>query len=174
MLTEKQQQIVDSLVSEFTKMNAPVSAGKKGLLNWDEIYKEKDDWEKTKAEIDLKNKAFIDNAELEMERITEMLDSEFYEHFYIYHPTNNNIKYGWTWYIVERFKHWHEATLRIQMSYRKSQVNNASETSSISRIDSLYFESSAQSSVVKVHHYSIEKLFEEKAVINKFKSYINK
>jgi len=172
MLTEKQQQIVDSLVSEFTKMNAPVSAGKKGLLNWDEIYKEKDDWEKTKAEIDLKNKAFIENARLEVGRINEMLESEFDEHFYIHHPSNNDVSYGWTWYIVPHDKHWQDRVLRIDMKFAKKRVFNESQTHAVQSIDYLYFESSAQSSGVA--YYSIEKLFKEKAVINTIKSYLNK
>ena len=170
MLTEKQQQIVDSLVSEFTKMNAPKNGGKKGLLDWDEIYSEIDEWEKTKAEINLKNKAFIDNAQLEVERITEMLECEFEDHFYIHEPKNNNINYGWTWYIVAEGKISHEPTLIVEMRYQKSQVNNASGTSHVSKIDYLFFESSAQ----KLKYNSIEDLFMQKDVIQVFKRHLNK
>jgi hypothetical protein len=170
MLTEKQQAIVDSLVSEFTKMNQPTNVAKKGLLDWNEIYQEKDEWEKTKTEIDLKNKAFLSNAQLEVERITEMLDDEFKEYFYIYHPTNNNIKYGWTWYIVAYGKHWHDKTLRIEMNYKTVNVYDKSSTYHVSRIDGLYFNSSATDQP----YNSIEELFKQSAVINTFKSYINK
>ena len=131
MLTNKQQEIVDSLVNEFTKMNQPTNVAKKGLLDWEEIYSEIDAWEGTKTEINLKNEAFIKNAELEMERITEMLNNEFHAYFYIYHPNNNNINYGWNWYIVPFGNHWAEPILRIEMFYHKVQVNNPSNTTHI-------------------------------------------
>ena len=170
MLTEKQQQIVDSLVSEFTKMNTPVNTGKKGLLDWDEIYSEKEEWERTKAEINLNNKAFIDNAQLEMERITEMLEREFEDHFYIYHPTNNNINYGWSWCIVPHEKHWHNSLVNIDMNFIYQTIFDKSKTSPANRIDGLYFNSSATDK----KYNSIEELFRDKLVINKFKSHLNK
>lgn len=170
MLTEKQQQIVDSLVSEFTKMNAPKNGGKKGLLDWDEIYSEKEEWERTKVEINLNNKAFIDNAKLEMERITEMLGNEFHEHFYIHHPANNDIKYGWNWHIVPHGNECDDSIIRIQMDYHKVQVNNPSNTACTHLMKSLQFKSSLNS---YVYFTSIEKIFKERSVIDKFKSHLN-
>lgn len=171
MLTEKQQEIVDSLVSEFTKMNAPVNTGKKGLLDWHEIYSEIDAWEKTKVEINLKNEAFIKNAELEMERISEMLNNEFHEYFYIHHPANNDIKYGWTWYIVPFGNTWNDKIMSINMVYHKVQVNNPSNTTHIYSLESLHFISSLNK---YVYFTSIEKIFKERSVIDKFKSHLNK
>ena len=170
MLTEKQQQIVDSLVSEFTKMNAPVNTGKKGLLDWDEIYSEKEEWERTKAEINLSNKAFIDNAELEMERINEMLGDEFSDLFYIHQPNNCNINYGWSWCIVPHGKHWHNSLVNINMNYIYQSIFDKSKTADVRRIDGLYFNSTATDK----KYNSIEELFRDQLVINKFKSHLNK
>jgi hypothetical protein len=171
MLTNKQQAIVDSLVNEFTKMNQPTSSAKKGLLDWDEIYSEIDAWEKTKKEIDLKNEAFLHNAQLEVDRITKMLENEFNAHFYIYKTTNNKIECGWMWCIVPQGKHLPDRVLRIDMKYRIVRIFNESETNFTNSIEQLYFENSAQSGIA---HYSIEKLFEEKRVVNTFKEYLNK
>lgn len=170
MLTNKQQEIVDSLVNEFTKMNQPTNVAKKGLLDWEEIYSEIDAWDKTKLEIALKNEAFLHNAQLEVDRITQMLESEFHEYFYIYHPTNNDIKYGWTWYIVPHGKHWQDRLLRVEMNYKKSRIFNDSMTHSVESIERLYFKSSVQNDFA---YYSIEELFEEKKIVNKFKEYLN-
>lgn len=171
MLTQKQQQIVDSLVNEFAKMNAPKNGGKKGLLDWDEIYQERDEWEKTKQELAMKDRAFIANAHIEMKRITEMLEREFEDHFYIHQPENNNVNRGWTWYIVAYGSHWHESTLRIEMTYQKSCVNNPSKTHSVYKIDHLFFESSADK---YVRYNSIEDLFTAKNTIQVFKRHLNK
>lgn len=170
MLTEKQKAIVNSLVNEFTKMNQPTNVAKKGLLDWQEIYSEKEEWENTKIEINLKNEAFIQNARLEVERINEMLDNEFCEHFYIYQPNNNNINYGWSWRIVPHEKHWHNSLVNINMYFIYQTIFDKSKTSHVRRIDGLYFNSSATDK----QYNSIEELFRDKLVINKFKSYINK
>lgn len=170
MLTQKQQAIVDSLVSEFTKMNQPKNVTKKGLLNWDEIYSEKEEWERTKAEINLKNEAFIQNARLEVERINEMLGDEFCEHFYIYQPGNNNINYGWSWCIVPHEKHWHNSLVNINMNFIYQTIFDKSKTAHVRRIDRLYFNSTATDK----QYNSIEELFRDQLIINKFKSYINK
>lgn len=171
MLTEKQQQIVDSLVNEFTKMNVRKNSGKKSLLDWDEIYSEIDEWEKTKAEINVKNKAFIANAELEKDRVTEMLEREFEDHFYIHQPENNNINRGWTWYIVAYGNHWNYPTLKVDMDYQKLQINNPSKTTFVSEIDHLFFESSAER-YIKCN--SVEELFMRKDIIQVFKRHLNK
>jgi hypothetical protein len=162
---------MDSLVREFTKMNTPVNTGKKSLLDWGEIYSEKDEWEKTKAEVHLSNQAFHDNADIEVERISNMLEDEFDDHFYIYHPTNNQIKYGWTWYICP-----HEKTDKlfiIDMVYTKDYVKNASNTHEVYLYKSIKFKHSERS-YSHAGFDSIEKLFEDEPIINKIKSYINK
>ena len=161
---------MDSLVSEFTRMNAPVNTGKKGLLDWGEIYAEKDEWEKTKAEVNMSNQAFRDNAELEVERISDMLEDEFDDHFYIYHPTNNHIKYGWTWYIVPHGKIWTESLFSIDMIYDKDYVYNTSRTHTIDSLKSIHFKSNRCNS----SYDSIEKIFKVVNIINLIKSYINK
>jgi hypothetical protein len=169
MLTNKQQAIVDSLVNEFTKMNQPTSSVKKGLLDWNEIYQEKDEWENTKIEINLKNEAFIQNARIEVERINEMLDDEFANLFYIHQPQNNNINYGWSWYIVPHGKHWHNALVNVNMKFINKHIYDKSNTAHVRRIDGLYFNSSASDE----KYDSIEDLFSAQSVINKFRSYIN-
>ena len=161
---------MDSLVSEFTRMNAPVNAGKKSLLDWGEIYAEKDDWEKTKAEINLSNQAFLDNAEIEVERISDMLEDEFDNHFDIYHPKNSNIKYGWTWYIVPHGKIWTESLFSIDMVYYKDCVYNTSRTHTIDSLKSIHFKSNKCSA----SYTSIEEIFKVVNIIKIIKSYINK
>jgi hypothetical protein len=151
-------------------MNAPVNVGKKGLLDWGEIYSEKDEWEKTKSEVNLSNQAFRDNAELEVERISDMLEDEFDDHFYIHHPKNNHIKCGWTWYIVPHGKTWTESLFSIDMIYADDCVCNASRTHTIYSLKSIHFKSNKCSA----SYTSIEEIFKVVSIINLIKSYINK
>ena len=164
---------MDSLVREFTKMNAPVNTGKKSLLDWGEIYAEKDEWEKTKAEVHLSNQAFHDNAELEVKRITDMLEDEFDNYFYIHQPKNNHVQYGWTWYIVPHGKTCSDRLFTIDMFYTKDYVKNESKTHEVLLNKSIKFRHSERS-YSHTGFDSIEKLFEDESIIYKIKSYINK
>lgn len=172
MLTQKQQSLVDSLVSEFTKINTSMKVGKKSLLNWDEIYAEKDDWERTKAEVNLTNQAFFDNAEIEVERISDMLEEEFDGHFYIHH-NGNDIKCGWSWYIVPQGKIWTESLFSIRTQYEKNDVRNASNTHNVYLYKSMRFRYSQEHYSSGVYN-SIEELFEDERIIKAIKSHINK
>ena len=174
MLTEKQQSIVDSLVREFTKMNTPINTGKKSLLDWGEIYAEKDEWDKTKAEVDLINKAFLDNAKLEVERISNMLMAdEFHDHFYIHQPSNNNIQYGWHWYIVPHGESLANRLFGINMVYRESRKHNESKTHGVDIFKSIHFKHSLRSFSCPAFD-SIESMFKDEILINTIKKHINK
>lgn len=164
---------MDSLVREFTKMNTPVNTGKKSLLDWGEIYAEKDEWEKTKAEVHLSNQAFHDNAEIEVERITEMLENEFDDYFYIHQPKNNHVQYGWTWYIVPQGKTFTDGLFSINMIYTNDYILNASKTHKVHLCKSIKFRHSLQDYYSSTFN-SIENIFEDKQIIRKIKSYINK
>lgn len=172
MLTASQQNIVDSLVNEFTKMNQPSNKPNKvGLLDWDEIYSERDEWVKKKKEIALSNQAFISAAQIEMERITQMLEDEFVSHFYIHQPQNNNIQYGWDWYIVPYGGDWDDHVVKINMGYNNEQVNNASNTDNAHRHASFYFKASKNTDL---KFKSVEEIFSHHSVIKAIKKHINK
>lgn len=172
MLTASQQNIVDSLVNEFTKMNQPSNKSNKvGLLDWNEIYSERNEWVKKKQEIALSDQAFISAARIEMERITQMLEDEFVSHFYIHQPENNNINYGWDWYIVPYGQQWDDHVVRIHMGYNNEQVNNASNTDNVHRHTSFYFKATKNTDL---KFNSVEAIFSHTSVINAIKKHINK
>jgi hypothetical protein len=56
-MTEQQQRIIDSLVNEFDRMNQPTTPINGGLVDWSKINQDKNEWERTKREIELSNDA---------------------------------------------------------------------------------------------------------------------
>ena len=107
-----------------------------------------------------------------MERITEMLECEFEGHFYIHQPQNNNISYGWTWYVVPDGKCWTERIFTIGMEYEKKRTNSPSDTNHVYSLQSIRYRYSG--SVTPYAPNSIEELFKNESVINTIKSYLNK
>lgn len=168
-MTEQQQRIIDSLVNEFERMNQPTTPINGGLVDWSKINQDKNEWERTKREVELSNDAMrelilqtIDDADI---KIHESL-----EHVFVIKPTySDRTEYGhrWTFYNdkgIEAFS----VSLGVKSSYRYSNCGNFS----VIAIDYIRFCTYAGNNYNQLIANTIEELFQHERVTKTIMKYI--
>ncbi len=176
MITENQQQIIDSLVNEFEKMNvlAPSIGG--GLVDWDKLNSAKDKWLQTKRDAELSNEAMrklilqtVDNTNVKIHKslgdVFEIRTQNWkeVEHGYIWKFMSvQNTAYGPI--ETEAFR----VTLDVTKSNQYSDCNNFY----VQVLKSIRFHTYAGNEHRELIVDTIEELFQHERVINTIMKYV--
>ena len=169
-MTENQQRIIDSLVSEFEKMNQPTPVSSGGLVDWSKINQDKNEWEQTKREIELSNDAMRKVIQQTIKdtdsKIRESLDGLFS----IKSKGYDKIENGYRW----EFNHHSriDTAFSISLNVTQSSVYSKCRNFYVYAIKSIQFSTYAGNPNSALRADTIEELFQHERVINTIKKYV--
>lgn len=174
MITENQQQIIESLVNEFEKMNKPTSSSIGGLVDWDKLNEAKDKWLKTKREVEVSNEAMrklilqtVDNTNV---KIHKSLGDVFEIKSRYFTEVDNG--YLWEfWAVKEPYRVKHEA-FRVTLDVIKSTKYSECRNFSITVLNSIRFHTYAGNEHGALITDTIEELFQHERVTNTIMKYV--
>ena len=170
MITKNQQQIIDSLVNEFEKMNVPAPSISGGLVDWDKLNSAKDKWLQTKREVELSNEAMRKVIEQTIEDVDAKIRESLGHLFIIKSKAYDKIEYGYNW----EFNHHSriERAFSISLGVRKSCTYSDCGNFSVYTLETIEFSTYAGNPNSELRADTVEKLFQHERVTKTIMKYI--
>ncbi len=165
--TAAQQEILNQLQNEFTKLNASKeTTSKKGLVDWSKINGNVDAWSDKKYEVEKHNQAMF-ALKYEAEQTIESQLQEEFCMLNIDHGTANwdvekgcskRLDYGTTWYIKGRKQYGCDYIVSIDLNYKRESIWSDCGNFYVDKVVGLYFSGYINKQSYKVDTF--EQIFE--------------
>jgi hypothetical protein len=170
MITENQQRIIDSLVNEFERTNQPTTPINRGLVDWSKINQDKNEWERTKREIELSNDAMRKFIQQTIEDVDAKIRESLGHLFSIKSKAFDKIEHGYNW----EFNHHSriERAFSISLEVRKYSTYSNCGNFSVYTLKTIEFSTYAgnRNSMLRVD--TIEELFQHERVTKTIMKYV--
>lgn len=173
MITKNQQQIIESLVNEFEKMNVSAPSISGGLVDWDKLNEAKDKWLQTKRDAELSNEAMRKLILQTIDKTNVKMNKSLGQVFEI-KPQNNwkeceNGYYWEFWAVKSGVKH---EAFRVSLNVVKSNKYSDCNNFYVQVLKSIRFHTYAGNEHSELKADTIEELFQHERVINTIMKYV--